>query len=156
MYSEEIIDTSDIDWFACDADGRIATFATAAQAFLPLAAHESIADHEMLFDYFVSLPEVSKVSLCEAHLPVFKTTMQRTRYLESFYDMAKRGLISYDSEYIDRRPGGDCNYKLIAYPETPLLLSDLPDDIYDRMVRIKIKNACLFSCLRFVTKDMFS
>ena len=64
-YSEEDLETLDIDWFASDKNKNIAHFASAGIGFIPETIVSSVENNELIFNAidFCDLPieEVRKV-----------------------------------------------------------------------------------------------
>lgn len=61
--------------------------------------------------------------MMEENLPNFDTDTKRDQYISSFIDAAAKGLFSYNINF------NDGSYFLIVKPVTPLLLSELPENI---------------------------
>jgi len=110
---EELVETTDLDWFGVLSNGVVAHFATAGRAHLPTAIQESVENYELAFEYFNSLGCFSEWSIVEENLPHFSNDRSRVRYISPFVEMARRGLYSYDA-------GEDGGYKLIAVPVVEL------------------------------------
>lgn len=106
----------DVDWFAVDRVGAIAIFTT-GYGVIPRSVFESEERHSRLSEFFDGAPEISEACLVSGLDP-------RGNY-DLFVAEARRGLYSYyHSDYRTKEP-----YKLIAYPVTPALLGDLPEEI---------------------------
>lgn len=123
---EEFLEVNDLDWFASYQDGLLAHFATAGRGFVPMAVRESISVYEKNYDYFFSVEDSIAVEVVDENLPVFSDSAQRDRYLQSFVDMARRGLFSYDVS----DTGG---YNLIARPLENRLADSLPLDVKENI-----------------------
>lgn len=106
---EELVETTDLDWFGVLSNGVVAHFATAGKAYLPAVIRESVENYELAFEYFSSLEYSSEWSIVEDNLPNFANDRSRVRYISPFVEMARRGLYSYDASE-------DGDYKLIAVP----------------------------------------
>lgn len=112
---------NDLDWFLSDQEGLLAHFATGGKGPVPEVVRESIDNYELIYDYFYSLEPLSDVEIIERNLPDFSDEKQRFRYLESFIEMSRKGLFSYDYK--------NDEYKLISKSLSPLKHNALPDDI---------------------------
>ena len=116
---EEFLENNDLDWFASCQDGLLAHFATGGRGFVPMTVRESISVYESVYDYFFSIEDSVAVEVIYENLPVFSDDIQRERYLKSFVDMARRGVLSYDV-------GGGRGYNLIARPRESRVVDSLP------------------------------
>jgi hypothetical protein len=120
---DEFLGSNDLDWFSSYEDGSLAHFATGGSGAIPRKIRESIDNYEITYDYFNSLGVLSDFEIIENNLPSFLTEEQRALYLQSFINMAAKGLYSYDI----RREDG--SYKLIARPNFRLTCEQLPEAI---------------------------
>ena len=120
--SEEFLEVNDLGWYASCQDGLLAHFATGGRGVVPLIVRRSISVYEETYDYFCSMEASVNVEIVEVNLPKFGSDAQRERYLQSFVNMASKGLFSYDVS----DEGG---YKLIAKPQESKRYYDLPVEI---------------------------
>lgn len=118
----EFLEFNDLDWFAVCGDGFVAHFATGGKGIVPEIVKESIEKYEVVYDYFYSIDKKEEVYIIDNNIPDFSNPVQCDRYLESFVNMAERGLFSHDVQ-------DDGTYKLIARPKTGITFSDLPEVI---------------------------
>ena len=124
MYmDDDFLESYDLDWFSSYEDGFLAHFTTGGGSIVPKKVRESIESYELIYDYFYSLSASTDIEIIESNLPTFSAQGQRERYLQSFSNMAARGLCSYD---ISRDGSG---YKLIAKPKSQLKYEHLPEEI---------------------------
>lgn len=134
--SEEF--TRDWDWYACDKEGNIGNFTTAGLRALPQAVKEDREAAERVIRFFLSeVPESCDFSVCsgaEADAGGWSKPGARERFLQSFIGMARKGAFSYNTEMVY---GHDAKYYLVARPECPLRLSDLPPEIRDIISRLR-------------------
>ncbi|MHA7845173.1 hypothetical protein [Serratia sp. D1N4] len=121
--NDEFLESNDLDWFSSYGDGSLAHFATGGSCAIPGKVRDSIDNYEIIYDYFNSLGVVSDIEIVENNLPSFITEEQRARYLQSFINMAAKGLFSYDI----RREDG--SYRLIARPKFRLTYEQLPEEV---------------------------
>jgi hypothetical protein len=113
--------TSDFEWYAVDHKGHVAFLTSAGFGAIPMAVFR---DKEMYYkaaEYFRSLP------LRCGHVLAASGSYDWS----SWTRVADQGLFGYDwntsaGQYV---PG--CPYKLMAAPETPITLSDLPANVRD-------------------------
>lgn len=116
----------DVEWFGVDRLGALAIFTT-GYGVIPKKVFESEARHRRLSQFFEGVPETSEARLVAGLDP-------RGTY-ELFLAEARRGLYSYfHSDYRTREP-----YKLIAYPLTPLLLKELPEEIQAMLAPFRLE-----------------
>jgi len=139
----------DFDWFGVDADGHLAHFTTAGFKRLPASVSESAEDLESVTDYFDKNAPIRGAHRVDsesvARFKEWHGEENESRYLASFISMADRGLYSFDIDtYV--RPG--IAYCRIAIPESPLLLSDLPNEVREIVERTKILSNCFADCSR--------
>lgn len=109
---------SDFEWFAVDRDGFIAFLTSAGLGPIPTIVFKSKPDYFALQHWFNDAPFRGEYVV---HPPAKK--MPRP---DDFLSMARKGLFAYDwdcskGQYL-RWP-----YHLIASPERPLLIHELPD-----------------------------
>ncbi|MDU8541291.1 hypothetical protein [Pseudomonas syringae group sp. J248-6] len=121
---DEFLEVNDLDWFASCQDGFLAHFTTGGRGLVPFAVRKSISKNEAIYNYFISVDDSADFDVIEENLPTFSGDAQRERYLLSFVDMARRGLLSYDVS-------NDGGYKLIARPKKNREFSSLPQDVKD-------------------------
>lgn len=117
----------DWDWFACDENGHIGHFTTAGFRSLPSSVKNDREAVIELTKHLLERNETSKFSLSATiEAGRFKDKAAQERYLRSFVAAARRGLFSYDTELIRGRAA---EYYLVARPDTPLTIGELPADI---------------------------
>jgi hypothetical protein len=134
-------ETLDLDWFGVDPIGAIAHFATGGRGFFPDSVIASKEVLMILSDYF-------KYDLCasceaqisdnldsEVRLPD-KSRESKEFYLRDYCNMAHKGLYSFDC--IDRRPVRPTGYFLVARPEMPIRLANLPTEIQTILKKTRI------------------
>jgi hypothetical protein len=124
--------TRDWDWYACDKEGNIGHFTTAGLRSLPRSVRQNQKALERIERYLCEeRKEWSDCSIrarAEIDAGGWKGSVARDRYLRSFVQAARRGMFSYNTEM---RRGPDAKYYLVAKPDKPLRMSDLPADIGD-------------------------
>ncbi|MBW7982678.1 hypothetical protein [Enterobacillus tribolii] len=124
MYmDDEFLESNDLDWFSSYKDGLLAHFATGGGCEMPEEVRRFIDNYEIIYDYFHSLGVSTDIEIIEENLPLFLTQEQRERYLQSFINIACKGICSYDI----RRD--DSCYKLIAKPKVCLRYDQLPEEV---------------------------
>lgn len=111
----------DIDWFAVDVEGKIAHFATGGAGFLPPETRADLQAADAAFDALFAAGETTSTIIIEENLPDFSSDHERSQYLASFENMAKRGYFSYD--VADPSAQGS-HYVLVAVPIKPALLEE--------------------------------
>jgi hypothetical protein len=124
---------SDFEWFAIDARGHIAFLSSAGFAAIPIVVFRSKPEYFFCADYFEHLPVRCDIS---EHSPCAE--------VESWVEAAQRGLFVYDyssatdtygyGSYIAGKP-----YRLIASPQHPLTLPELPMEIQEWLQPIQFK-----------------
>ena len=122
--------TRDWDWYACDQEGTIGHFTTAGLRGLPRTVKQNYEALERVGRHLSE--ERQEWSECSIRAGVevdaggWKDAVARDHYLRSFMQAARRGMFSYNTEM---RRGPDAKYYLVAKPDKPLRMSDLPPDI---------------------------
>ncbi|MDO5295550.1 MAG: hypothetical protein Q4F00_02760 [bacterium] len=119
-YSEIDLQVEDLMWFGLDTQGCVVEFTTGGSANVPEFVCRSREDNETLENYFTNLaPTTAAHMLMDQELG---TLTEDARHL------ASRGLFCYDVAY-DQNGSPTDQYHKIAFPEKPLILEDLPDNI---------------------------
>lgn len=103
---------TDCEWFACDADGCVAAFTTAGNGPIPTALLRGSG----LNDFVRRLPERGAATLL--------VSLPRP---DDFLHFASRGLFAYDWKQARGHGGLDGRYEMLARPQRPLHLADLPE-----------------------------
>ncbi|MDY0932269.1 hypothetical protein [Chryseobacterium sp. CFBP8996] len=139
MYTEIDQETLDIDWFF--TDGENIGFVTSGGGELP----KSIAEkNKKLVSYFRNLPDMSDTvinpNLDSLLNEIFGNGVDE-RYLEDYLVMTRKGLYSFDKTYLNNFR--DSNYHLVAASSTPLILEDLPQDIFEILIETKYSEGYL-------------
>jgi hypothetical protein len=111
--------TSDFEWYAIDRKGQLALLTSAGFGPVPMLVFRSKGAYYRAADYFRSLP-VRGGHVLLASGPYDWSSCTKA---------AERGLFVYDwnaaaGQYVPAYP-----YKIMARPEDPLTLSDLPADL---------------------------
>ena len=108
----------DRDWFAVDAVGHLAAFITAGEGDVPT---HILARH----------PELEEASEIIMRLPVRGCHDLLHHYPRpvDFIDYASRGIYAYDWMEVHMSSGKRQHYYLIARPQKPVTLEDLPPSL---------------------------
>lgn len=128
-------ETLDLDWFFTDGDEI--GFVASAGGKLPGAVSKSKEKLEVLFSYFTSLPQTCKVVINPDLNKIITDPPADDKYLSYFIDMAKKGLYSFDKTVLSSF--SETNYHLVAQPESPLKIKDLPLEIMEIISGITTK-----------------
>jgi hypothetical protein len=127
----------DWDWYAVDTDGYIAHFTSAGLRALPLSVKQHADTALALIAYFEGRLECSATVLPsdQAKREVAQITDEARieLRLRDYIRAARRGLFSYDTEMVF---GDTSGYYLIASPEVPLRIDDLPSEIRSIILRV--------------------
>jgi len=126
----------DWDWYASDASGHIAHFTSAGLRVLPASVKRSAETTLALIAFFESLPDRSLDVLlsarAEQELAQITEKAKIEWRLREFVRTARRGLFSFDTEMLH----GKSDYYLIAAPEQPLTVDELPYEIRSMLLHI--------------------
>ncbi|HET6148599.1 MAG TPA: hypothetical protein VFH68_13780 [Polyangia bacterium] len=101
----------EFDWLASDADGHVALFSTAGGGYAPDGFLRDTERHDVAIGAILAHPESTSARFAPELAPGLKNTWRM---------VAERGLFAFDA---------DCNggpYNLVAAPETPARLTELP------------------------------
>lgn len=110
--------TRDWDWYAVDQDGHLGHFTSAGLRTLPKSVKNDREAAELIARYFFEqAPATGGWSL---------RAKRRKQGSEDFALMATKGLFSFDTELVH---GSQGRYYLVAIPETPLHINDVPENI---------------------------
>ncbi|HMF19985.1 MAG TPA: hypothetical protein VKE98_22455 [Gemmataceae bacterium] len=119
--------TSDFEWYAVDDKGQVALLTSAGFGAIPL---QVFLDRDIYYsarEYFNSLP----------HRCGSKLFVNDSSNLSSWRDVVHRGLFSYDwsnsaGQYTPGKP-----YTLIAAPQKPITLFELPTSVAEYVSPIR-------------------
>ncbi len=124
----------DWDWYASDREGMIGHFTTAGMRRLPKTIEQDRDTALRLIHYFDIEAPKSFSYVVRAGVEVdaggWRDESVRRRYLASFVDMASAGLFSYNTFL-----SGPGKYYLVAFPEKPIHIDQLPLEIRDLAIR---------------------
>ncbi len=129
----------DRDWFAVDGLGQLAAFVTAGQGDVPTHLLSCYEELEQLCDSIQSLPLRAGCELLHAYPRP-----------DDFVDYARRGIYAYDWMEVHMTANRRQHYYLIARPESPLILGELPPSLRDSFSLVR------FAGLRFTDSPSFS
>jgi hypothetical protein len=127
--------TRDWDWYAVDQDGHIGHFTSAGMRTLPESVKNDRETTEVIAQYFFEeAPILGGWSVrAEAERDCGGWEKQGfERYVKDFAFMATKGLFSFDTDLVHGEEG---RYYLVAIPERPLHVNDLPVKIKTLMSR---------------------
>ena len=130
--------TRDWDWYACDVDGHLGHFASAGLRALPHSVKMDRDTAERLARYFFDEAQdrtgYTVRPEAEADAGGWQKPGARERFLKSFIEMARKGAFSYNTQMLHGRAA---SYYLVAKPEIPLFVTDLPHEIADVVRRTR-------------------
>ncbi|MEY2429617.1 MAG: hypothetical protein QOJ40_2502 [Verrucomicrobiota bacterium] len=129
----------DRDWFAVDGLWHLAAFVTAGQGDVPTHLLPRYLELEQLSDNIVSLPMRGGCDL-----------LHNYPRPEDFVDYASRGIFAYDWMEVHLTANRRQHYYLIARPQSPLALSELPPSFRESFSLVR------FESLRFTDTPHFS
>ena len=122
-YSEIDLQCEDIMWFGVDKDGHIFECTSGGIGCVPSFVCNSRENTESLIDFFLETLDFSTngaLLIDDNDSPL----------VQDCRTLVKKGIYCFDVAIDDGRPN---EYKKIAIPNDPLLLSDLPEDIKNLM-----------------------
>jgi hypothetical protein len=118
------------DWLATDGEGHVALFSTAGAGYAPDEYLQDTDAHDAAVDAILA----ERPSTMARFAPELKPGLRNTWRM-----VADRGLFAFDSD-----PNG-APYRLVAAPERPVSLDQLPTEVAAVAARI------VFHHLRFAT-----
>ncbi|MBD2714742.1 hypothetical protein KBK19_06830 [Microvirga sp. STR05] len=118
---------ADIDYFATDTEGHILHVASGG-GVLPASVAASEEALLELHQYFLTLPESTAADLV--------TGLPTGLNYESFIRYARRGLFSFDKTNLHNHQ--DPHYYLMARPQHPLTVAELPPHIAKLLRRTQL------------------
>lgn len=125
----------EFDWLARDADGHVGLFSTAGGGHAPEAFLLDTGRHDAAIEMLLGMPAGTSALFSPHVAPGLDNTWRQ---------VAERGLFAFDSD-----PGGG-PYRLVAAPEVPIQIDNLPSAVAD------VAAAITFSELRFVALRVIS
>jgi hypothetical protein len=129
--------TRDWDWYAVDQNGCIGHFTSAGFRALPKSVKQDRERTKKIgYYFFEEAPVISEWSV-RAHAEVDCggwAKPGKDRYVRDFVQMASKGLFSFDTE-LTRSANG--RYFLVAIPEQPLRVDDLPAEIKVAVMEVR-------------------
>jgi hypothetical protein len=130
--------SKDWDWFAADLEDHIGHFTSAGMRRLPRSVKDNASAAELVANFFGTVAPKSSTYFIrddvEADAGGWKTEGARDWYLKSFAEMASKGMFSYNTQ-LGYSP--DTKYYLVATPDRPLLLVELPPEIRKIVARTR-------------------
>ncbi|QDA61007.1 hypothetical protein [Hymenobacter jejuensis] len=123
---------ADIDWFATDSNGCILHVASGG-GILPESVATSQEALLELHQYFLTLPEADSPVVTEAEARADEGSYQ------GFARYARRGLFSFTKTRLHDR--ADTRYYLVARPQRPLTVAELPKDIATLLRRTQLPSS---------------
>jgi hypothetical protein len=130
-------ETSDIDWFALDANENVLHFASGGGK-LPRTVKEAKNENDFLRSFFNRLESSEEAHVCSdlGKYVTLKSDESKNAYLHDFVLMAKRGLYSFDKTYLGQPL--NANYHLVCIPYRKLSLKDLPSEVQNILSKTRI------------------
>jgi len=129
--------TTDWDWYAVDQDGCIGHFTSAGFRALPKSVKRDRERTNNTRSYFFEqAPVMGDWSVrAKAEIDCGGWPRQgKERYIKDFALMASKGLFSFDTELTSTEKG---RYFLVAIPEQPLRVDDLPAEIKVAVLEVR-------------------
>lgn len=115
----------EFDWLASDADGHVALFSTAGGGYAPEEFLRDTDAHDAAIEGILASPASTKARVAPALPAGLRNTWR---------EMAERGVFAFDSD----ANGG--RYRLVAVPETPVRVAELPDTAAEVVYRLVLRH----------------
>ncbi len=116
----------ELDWLATDAEGFVALFSTAGGGLVPEALQLDTDAHGHAIDALLAMAPLTRARFAP-HLPADLVNTWRL--------VAERGVFAFDAD----SNGGP--YHLVAAPESPVEVSQLPDAVAAVARRVRLSGA---------------
>ena len=134
-------EVSDINWFAVDCEGHLATLSSAGGRIPPSAA-SSVEDNTLLVSFFRSLAVDSEEFLIDAafqqawadaqHPVILQHPVMHRISFEPYAYYSVRGLFTFRRNETDTKGlWSDSEYSLVTKPPKPLSYAELPQHIQE-------------------------
>ena len=136
---------SDFEWFAVDRDDHLAFLTSGGHAAIPRAIFRSNDAYFAARDHFRSLPFRGECVLEERG--------RRKPRPDDWVTMARQGLFGFDFEFDDPSPG--CPYRLVASPDRPIMLFELPHDVRDWLEPLRFGTICFAETRTLLPEQFF-
>ena len=117
-YSEIDLQCEDITWFGIDTNKHVIAFASGGIGNIPEFVCRSKEETETLYDYFYDILSITTAG--------HTLGTDSNPLVSEFVDLSSKGLYCFDVEM--ENPEGE-SYSKITYPDVPIALDDLPDNI---------------------------
>lgn len=105
------IEGFEFDWLGADSEGRVALFTTAGRGYAPPSFLADTDRHDAAIEALLRLAASTRA----LRAPQLRSDLPNT-----WRSVAERGVFAYDAT------GPDGSYKLVAVPESPLHVDQLP------------------------------
>lgn len=151
-YLETRMTVQDLDWFACDKNGKIAHFATGGSGFVLSRMLENMTRLDPVFEDLFQQQEITECEIFEDNLPDLQSVQDRERYIATFASYARKGFYSFDVIDLSVRNSG---YKLVAAPASPIDIGCLSEDTKELQDILCMKNQTLSKSSRFIQISYF-
>jgi hypothetical protein len=110
---------TDYEWYASDAVGHVAVFATADIGPMPVVLLGDLSLTDSLMVAVRRLPARGRATML--------VSLPRP---DDFIHFASRGLFAYDWQDVHRTRGFSDRYEMLSRPDTPILVSELPEQFH--------------------------
>lgn len=123
----------DIDWFFIDNELNLYHVASGG-GIPPKSIQDNFDTYYLIQNYFNSLPILSENVIVKDNLELFISFVNddaKIKYLSTFIEFAKKGLISFDKS--DLTNTEDSIYHLVVSPKVKLDISTIPNEIYEKI-----------------------
>jgi hypothetical protein len=121
------LDFADIEWYALDRQSRIAFLTTAGPGPIPLSVLSDRAEYTAVTEFFPALPAKARAEIM----------VTDPRNFGDWVKAAERGLYAFDYERSGGRAEG---YYMVARPNVPLGVDDLPGWVREWLERVRLEN----------------
>lgn len=135
-------------WYGIDTEGNIAEFGS-ENTYVPEIFFQDASANKKVMEYFSNLPEITKSLIPENLRSELKEPYNRLQGERSFWKTgANQGIFIFDELKIAgfKDDNGKTPYELTLIPETPLKISELPNDIQNLLASYHFENVTFANC----------
>jgi hypothetical protein len=125
----------DYEWCAMDEAGNIAIFTAAGIGPIPLPVLQARALTDLLTNEVPAMPVRGGARL--------QVSLPRP---DDFMNFAVRGFYAYDWQDVHRTSGMTKRYELVAYPDAPIHLKEIPERLQAMLMTTKIAGVRFAEC----------
>ncbi len=145
----------DLEWFGIDRDQHVARFETGPYGLIPESIAASREDLDFIATFFAEKlaitthahkhPDVfTKVKLIDDSVKI------RERFFAEYLEFSEKGIYCYDADNRFKFAG---QYFKVSYPQSPIIASSLPTEIFTILQKTSTQMIC-FDQYNLIPQDL--